>query len=394
MNVNAIKSIVARLDYWAQRGYNLLYRTIVCIFGRLYYPIIIFRNKGLYIKSESYFPQRKRKSTFKIIIDQLFWVFKYGDINKYYFIWGGDCVGTKLNNFIPWFRWSNARQRKNKMPQNPTYDFYNQVGLLRDKFYFETILKRVGYLTPTNLVMINDGKLYPINTNGVSKSLPLTSILDMEIDAFCKKNVGYGGGYDDDVFPLKIHNRNIFIRGKLVPYGDFENKILQTKCSWVIQERINNQATFMSQFHPTSINTIRIVTVKYNKEIIPICSFARFGVNSRGSDNWSSGGVLVGINIQTGKLEDYALYKPGVGTTCSAHPNTGITFKNQVVPNWENILSYVKTLHELFYDIHSIGWDVCLTTDGPMIIEGNDNWDTIDAQFYGPAKDIYNKYFR
>ncbi len=29
-----------------------------------------------------------------------------------------------------------------------------------------------------------------------------------------------------------------------------------------------------------------------------------------------------------------------------------------------------------------------------MIIEGNDNWDTIDAQFYGPAKDIYNKYFK
>ena len=55
---------------------------------------------------------------------------------------------------------------------------------------------------------------------------------------------------------------------------------------------------------------------------------------------------------------------------------------------WEQIVWSLR------YGVHSIGWDVCLTTDGPLIIEGNDNWDTIDAQFYHPGKKLFDKYFK
>lgn len=394
MNVNSMKSIVARMDLFFERSYNFLYRILVAIFGRLYYPLVIIRNPKIYLTAQSYFPDKKRKSDLHILWDQLWWVLKYGDINKYYFMWGGDCVGQDLRNFVPWFKFSNARQVKNKLPQKPVYDSYNQVGLLRDKFYFEAILKRTGYKTPTNILMINEGKIYDLQTSCISKATPLESILYMDLDAFCKKNVGYGGGYDDDVFSLQVINRQIYIRGNKVPFEEFENKIKNTSCSWVIQRRITNQAKFMSEFHPSSINTIRIVTVKSDTKIDAVCAFLRFGANGRGSDNWSSGGVLVGVNVETGQLEDYGLFKPGVGTICTSHPNTNISFKNKVVPDWPSILQYVKSLHEIFYDLHSIGWDVCLTDDGPMIIEGNDNWDTIDAQFYRPAKNLFNKYFK
>lgn len=309
-------------------------------------------------------------------------------------MWGGDIKGRSLKGFVPWFRWVNARQCKNKMPKYPEYDTYNSVCLLRDKFYFEAVLKKVGFTTPTNIMMINDGKLYLLNNAAQCIAQDLSEIINYEIDAFCKKNVGHGGGMDDDVFPLKIKKRKIFIRNKETKLDEFISIVSSSKCSWIIQDRIRNQSKFMSQYHPESINTIRVVTIKKDKDIHPICAFARFGINGRGSDNWSSGGVLVGININSGEFEEYGLFKPGVGTRCFEHPNTKVKFKNIVIPEWDKIIDYVKSLHEIFYDLHSIGWDICLTENGPLIIEGNDNWDTIDAQFYHPGKDIYNKYFK
>jgi hypothetical protein len=50
--------------------------------------------------------------------------------------------------------------------------------------------------------------------------------------------------------------------------------------------------------------------------------------------------------------------------------------------------------HQLFYGLHSIGWDVCITEKGILLIEGNDNWDTIDAQFLGQGRKNYLKYFK
>lgn len=63
------------------------------------------------------------------------------------------------------------------------------------------------------------------------------------------------------------------------------------------------------------------------------------------------------------------------GKKISQHPDTKIEFNKFKVPMYEEALQLACKAHTYFYGVHSIGWDVALTSNGPMFIEGNDNWE-------------------
>lgn len=50
--------------------------------------------------------------------------------------------------------------------------------------------------------------------------------------------------------------------------------------------------------------------------------------------------------------------------------------------------------HTFLPSIHSIGWDIAITKDGPCFVEGNDNWEVSLVQIcsHGLAKE-FNDWF-
>ena len=45
-------------------------------------------------------------------------------------------------------------------------------------------------------------------------------------------------------------------------------------------------------------------------------------------------------------------------------------------------------------DIHSIGWDIAFTENGPIFIEGNDNWEITGIQATnGGMKELFQEDF-
>jgi hypothetical protein len=50
------------------------------------------------------------------------------------------------------------------------------------------------------------------------------------------------------------------------------------------------------------------------------------------------------------------------------------------LPDWEAALQYVKIAHQACPNFIFVGWDVALTPQGPMILEGNTNWDAAAYQ--------------
>ncbi|MBD3179261.1 MAG: hypothetical protein GF417_06510, partial [Candidatus Latescibacteria bacterium] len=69
------------------------------------------------------------------------------------------------------------------------------------------------------------------------------------------------------------------------------------------------------------------------------------------------------------------IYKPGFGGSCTEHPDTGVVFADFRIPFLMDALDMVRQLHSFFYGVKSIGWDVAIAENGPVFIEGNDNWE-------------------
>lgn len=146
--------------------------------------------------------------------------------------------------------------------------------------------------------------------------------------------------------------------------------------------------------HPQSLNDIRIVTARQGKEIFVYGAFARFGVDDMHVDNLHAGGIAVGVRPDgstTGKGVIICGKKRGGYTV---HPNSGVDFRQFTIPLWEECCKLACSAHNAFPFLHSCGWDVGITPNGPIIIEGNASWHSNLLQtWHGPARKEIHRYF-
>ena len=150
----------------------------------------------------------------------------------------------------------------------------------------------------------------------------------------------------------------------------------------------------MSALCPTSVNTIRLQTVMdKDGNVIPFGPGVRIGRVGNYVDNWAKGGVFVGIDAKTEKLKDMGILKPKYGTKVFEHPDTHIVFNGYHVPHYKEAEDLAVKLHKIMYRSHSIGWDIAITPQGPVIIEGNDRWEISLIQAVHGGLGYLSKYF-
>lgn len=141
-------------------------------------------------------------------------------------------------------------------------------------------------------------------------------------------------------------------------------------------EEVIKQCTEVSSIYPGSINTVRIVTIV--DEGIPyiICAYFRIG-NGKYVDNFNSGGMVAPVNEETGVVIDKAIDKKK--NLYERHPATNEIIKGFHFPDWEKALEMVKKAALVVPEMRYIGWDVCFSDKGPVLVEGNEY----------PGHDIY-----
>jgi hypothetical protein len=331
-------------------------------------------------QSCTYYPQEERKSRLAIYLDNLRWILKYHEINHFYYLYGFDRkIDINQNDYIATGEFFELREKVNKAWIGNRKAAY--FCLLQDKFLFGQYLKALGFPTPVNLAICDRETITWLDSQ---ETEPLESLLERDkLDVFIKELLGESSR---GIYPLKTEDGKLFVDDKEVTVEELKKIIPEMS---VVQQRLY-QHPQMCKLHPNSLNTIRIVTLFSDNEVVPMSAVMRVGVKGRQFDNWAAGGISLAIDLTTGRLSRKGICKPGLGGIVEQHPDTGIIFEGFEIPNFAQVVQMVCALHGFFYGIHSVGWDVAIAKEGPVVVEGNNLWEVSIMQAHD--SNIKNKF--
>ncbi|MBR3352205.1 MAG: hypothetical protein IKP88_06855 [Lachnospiraceae bacterium] len=357
---------------------------------RIYYFRTLFSFKtyvvGLkkILNDPSIYPEMDRKSKFQRFIDNIVWLIKNHEINRYYNTYGLDIKNFRNpETFVPYRRFAIQRDNLNLHLVGEYPNDYNRICILRDKSVFAAFVSEtIGskYVVPV-LASTDKDNVYIYR----NKEIKLKDYLETRKDkeTILKKIDGECG---EGVYLLAYNKNEWVVNHNSVELNDFVAEIEKSK--YIIQDRLK-QHEALNRINPACINTIRFVTIlDNNKKAQEFAHFLRIGVGDSIKDNRATGGYAVNISSE-GILGTLAI---GHHDSIKKHPDTNIVFEGIQIPYWKEVVDLVKKTHEQLPDIKSIGWDVAITPSGPVLIEGNDNWEIGGPQdMEGGLKDRWNK---
>ena len=185
----------------------------------------------------------------------------------------------------------------------------------------------------------------------------LTAFLDGQEAIFAKINHGdCGRGVE------KLYVKDFESPAAMLDYIQ-QNKL-------VVLEQVLRQHEDMARLHPSSVNTMRILTDLVDDTVHIAYITVKMGRGGGVCDNSGQGGVLCRVDIESGRIcspatDDYF-------NVYDKHPDTGIVFQGYQLPMVDEAIALAKKAARKVPQVGHVGWDVAITPDGPAIIEGND----------------------
>ena len=300
--------------------------------------IILRRVKGASFKRMNQNIQAIHKETGKnrliIFVDMLWCTVKYGVGYLDYHVFGFAC--------------NRGRNRKTFMTM------HHNVGLTR---------------------MVNDTRLYPIMNDKIQfldvyqeftgrkwTDLRITGVEGLR--QLCQDG--------KTVFAKPISNFGGTGVEKITPDSDTDFEALYNRLmeggQYLVEEAVV-QHPELSSLCPSSVNTLRIVTLNLRGEPHFLYALLRVGSGNNHVDNISSGGMYTLISKE-GILK-FPAFCDKTGLYYNRHPVTGTEFCGFNVPMFSEAVQLCLDAALVKPGLAYIGWDVAITTDGPVLIEGN-----------------------
>lgn len=152
--------------------------------------------------------------------------------------------------------------------------------------------------------------------------------------------------------------------------GDFEEVFNEYSGKpFVFEEQVQAHPE-LKKFNPTSLNTLRIVTVTVKGKADIFGAVFRMGRSGSIVDNNHSGGLSALVDVDTGVIyttatdQKYGRYV--------FHPDSGEQIVGAGIPYWDEIKEEVGEIALVNPDIGYVGWDIALDSEGRLeLIEGN-----------------------
>lgn len=126
----------------------------------------------------------------------------------------------------------------------------------------------------------------------------------------------------------------------------------------------------LAAFHPSSLNTLRVITFRNGDRFEVFGGGLRVGNNGLCVDNAHGGGIFCEIDPESGKIITDGLDE--YSNSYVTHPMTGVPFKGMQIPRWKEVVELCKEASKELPCLRVVGWDVAILEDGTLeLIEGN-----------------------
>ena len=326
-------------------------KTVICDFVNSFKIYKIARG-------QTYYPELKRKRFLRRVLDNLYWNYRYHEINQFYNLYGLDIKGSVQKVFLDYRKFMNTRNK---------YQNQRSINTLRDKFQFYCYCKSIGVNTPEVLAIVD---IKNKNCNWMWGG----STVNKNVTLFAKT---IAGECAEGVYRL----RSIDEVGNL-PDGKY-----------IIEECLI-QSKELNSIYSGSINTLRLITYVVNDEIKVLNAVLRVGTSkTNGVDNWAKGGIAIPVD-SNGVLMKYGCIKPLFNEErlrLNEHPDSNVKFEGFILSKYNDAIKVAINAHQVLKDdIKFIGWDIAFTENGPSIIEGNDNFEISLMQFEKPLRAVWD----
>lgn len=316
-----------------------------------------------------FYNDKHRKSIFRIFSELIYLSFVHKCLPYHYFsryLFRKDRPNIRV--FLP-----NKLLHATKLKVND----FKVAEVLENKLYFDLFYRQFNISLP-KILMFNHRKTFVIDGKSFEISSPeafgktleniiLSKTSDQSV--FIKSTYGTYGG--DKIY--KIYLQDVSSNPEMIK--DLYYQVIKT--GFLFQETLT-QHPELCRLNPSCLNTIRFDTfIDKEGKIEVVSSYLRMSINNLHVDNIGSGGCCVSIDLESGKLrkEGYLIFRINGGKLLYEHPITKVQFEGFTIPDFDRAKELVLKVATYMPGLRLVGWDVAISPNGPVLIEGNSNYD-------------------
>jgi hypothetical protein len=326
-----------------------------------------------------------RKSLVRRYLDLLYVTVRWGEVSSLYFAQRMDMRGRSIRkDYLAYERFRYLRGARNPRPLPSSPDQY--ACLLQDKLLFERFFAGGGFPVARSIGTLDTGLRCDLGEWGRGDLWTMAAHGLPDMALFCKPRFGIKGR---GVFRLRVEGGGVQLNDRRVTRAELEALVRRP---YVCQTPVQ-QHEALAQLHPQSLNTVRIITFREGDRIDVFLAYLRMGGNGEITDNSPIARAIVRIDDATGELETQGYWLQGADAApTTAHLTTRTVFGGLRIPHFPACRALATAAHQWLPGIDSVGWDVAVTPEGVVLLEGNEDWGATTAMWVMP--DFTSKFLK
>jgi len=255
--------------------------------------------------------------------------------------------------------------------------------LTNDKSTFARLLSEAGVPTPRTLAILGVGGESEPGIALQTRDEIAAWLCSTPLEGFFLKPVSAMGGFGtlsigkrlDDAPSWRKHpgGEPIEVDGIVAHLTRFSHHM-----PFIVQPRLQSHPA-LAILAPNVLNTVRVVTLREEKVEIVSAAF-RVALGEGPTDNFSQGGLTAPIELDSGVRGEATRLVGGFPVRYQTHPRSGERIQDLELPDWQAVLSVVRQAAAVISDLRCLGWDIGLTSEGPVILEANARFNTRVSQ--------------